>query len=275
MAGKPIRPNFGPDGKGNGILRPSKQLVALSGDSGAFGRGVNASAGHKKRPEIDGRRIGRGVIGSHAKRPLLDNPQDRGVAYGRPQLGDEFDIGRGVNGNKNASTCVQRREWLSTWIDRLSDRLRLVRVCYGDWNRICDSKTTMDRLGLTGAMVDPPYAKNIERLQAFLRGETPEADSSTNRAGKLYHGDGEQDIDLLVANVNRWAQKWGKHSKVRIALCGYDGEHNNLVTDHGWEAVAWKANGGYGNRGDENTNKGRERIWFSPHCVASEQGTLF
>ena len=41
---------------------------------------------------------------------------------------------------------------------------------------------------------------------------------------------------------------------------------------------AWKAKGGYGSQGDGETtngrtNSGRERIWYSPHCVFER--TLF
>jgi len=90
------RPNFGPDSQGNGVNRPSKmplcdsrgskgvngqsqQLPDLAGDGGAFGRGVASSAGHNKRPV------------------LRSDCESRGVAsLGRPQLGDAFDIGRGI-----------------------------------------------------------------------------------------------------------------------------------------------------------------------------------
>lgn len=36
-----------------------------------------------------------------------------------------------------------------------------------------------------------------------------------------------------------------------------------------WECVAWKANGGYGSLGNGRgrENAGRERVWFSPHCL--------
>jgi hypothetical protein len=51
---------------------------------------------------------------------------------------------------------------------------------------------------------------------------------------------------------------------LRIALCGYEGEHDMPPT---WECVAWKANGGYSSQnGEGNANPNRERIWFSPHC---------
>jgi hypothetical protein len=32
--------------------------------------------------------------------------------------------------------------------------------------------------------------------------------------------------------------------------------------------VPWRAHGGYGNRArKQNDDPGRERIWFSPHCL--------
>lgn len=189
-----------------------------------------------------------------------------------PNLGDAYDIGRGVNSNGSAGTCEERRKWLEAWIQRLADRLRLVRVCYGTWNRICDSKTTMDRLGTTGAFLDPPYAKNIARVQALIRGEEVGEADSTNRANELYAGDKTQDIDQLVADVNLWCQRWGAKDTVRIALCGYEGEHDNLV-ELGWSVEAWKAHGGYGNRNADNQNKTRERIWFSPACI--QEPSLF
>ena len=60
---------------------------------------------------------------------------------------------------------------------------------------------------------------------------------------------------------------------MRIALCGYEGEH---VMPASWECVAWKANGGYANQRTDQTqgqkNAGRERVWFSPNCL---KATLF
>lgn len=41
-----------------------------------------------------------------------------------------------------------------------------------------------------------------------------------------------------------------------------------------WDCVAWKAAGGYGNQREDNDNAGRERIWFSPHCL-QPQAELF
>ncbi len=274
--------------------------LAQYGDPGA---GVN-----KKMPRIDSRGEGGGVtsklplLNSHdgngtgintlsKKRPMtvLGNSHDLpGVhgqpelSAGRPQLGDAFDIGRGVNGGGDVRLCDDRRAWLVAWMRRLEDRLRLVRVCYGHWARICDSNTTMVRLGMTGAFLDPPYAKNLDRLKAWIlhlvgEGAAPDASNDdSNRSGGLYAGDGSQDVDRLVAEAHLWCRRWGANPQVRIAVCGYEGEHDDLEAV-GWDVVEWQAHGGYGNRNVENQNKHRERIWFSPACLAADggQGRLF
>lgn len=169
--------------------------------------------------------------------------------------------GRGVNGNDNASACEQRRAWLIDWMQRLADRLRPVRVCCGHWARICDSPSTMTRLGLTAAFLDPPYRMTIDGKQ--------------NRSESLYSNDGAH-VDDLCDEVQAWCLKWGDDSQVRIALCGLEGEYP-AVEAAGWECVPWKATGGYGNQsGEVNENAARERIWFSPHCVKQRgQRSLF
>ena len=71
--------------------------------------------------------------------------------------------------------------------------------------------------------------------------------------------------------VAAWALEWGEHRDMRIALCGYEGEHSIPAS---WECVEWKARGGYGSQGNGTgrENAGRERIWFSPHCLKPKQG---
>ena len=68
-----------------------------------------------------------------------------------------------------------------------------------------------------------------------------------------------------------------RNPMLRIALCGYDGEHEMPRT---WECVPWKARGGYGSQGDGRgrENAARERVWFSPNClrpVDERQPSLF
>lgn len=76
------------------------------------------------------------------------------------------------------------------------------------------------------------------------------------------------DSGTVADDVRAWCLERGDDPKMRIALCGYEGEHEALESA-GWSAVAWKAHGGRGNQGDGRgrANKHRERIWFSPACV--------
>jgi hypothetical protein len=78
----------------------------------------------------------------------------------------------------------------------------------------------------------------------------------------------------VAHDVREWAIANGDNPLLRIALCGYDGEH---VMPESWECVEWKAKGGYGSQGNGSgrENSGRERIWFSPHCLGANQPRLW
>lgn len=134
----------------------------------------------------------------------------------------------------------------------LQDRLRHVRVCSGDWSRVVtNSATHVNGRVLTGVFLDPPYDGH----------------------GAVYR------TTSVSAQVNAWCVENGAEPMLRIALCGYDDEHQNLE-EMGWSCVAWKAAGGYGNRRnkdgqDGNHNAHRERIWFSPHCLDDAQLDLW
>ena len=191
----------------------------------------------------------------------LVNGREGGVKRQRPSLQD---AGRGVNRQGvhlgSAGQGINRKmvhlvpggngmqtekvgDNLYAMMRELSDRLRRVRVCSGDWSRICGPTPTFKN-GLTAVFLDPPY------------------NADADREGDLYRVD-----DLDVSNaVREWAIANGDNPMMRIALCGYEGEHE-LPTD--WECLSWKANGGYGSQGDGRgrENAKRERVWFSPHCV--------
>jgi len=103
---------------------------------------------------------------------------------------------------------------------------------------------------LTGVLLDPPYSKEA--------GRDPD----------LY---AEESEDIAHA-AREWALAHGDDPKFRIALCGYEGEHE---MPESWTAVQWSAPGGYANSGKgENLNRFRETIWFSPHCLAERQLAL-
>ena len=182
----------------------------------------------------------------------------------------------GVHKNIALKTCAERTEWLTGWMRRLADRLRTVTVCCGEWRRICDSPSTLHAQAPTAVFLDPPYALSVPRLQAWIEaletgGEGPAKDAGGNRAGALYANDAAQDVDKLVAEVHWWCRQRGADPRIRIALCGYEGEHDALES-LGWSVVAWKTQGGYSNqrKSGANENKYRERIWFSPACATGE-----
>lgn len=175
-----------------------------------------------------------GVVETDGVRQLVHlGNAGQGVKRQLVHLGD---AGRGVN---------RQRADLLTYFAGLADRLRGVRVCCGDWSRVCGPTPTI-KMGLTGVFLDPPYA------------------DTAKRTGDLYSKD-----SLSVAHdVREWAIQWGDHPEMRIALCGYEGEHEMPGS---WDCVAWKAKGGYGSQGDgDNPNARRERIWFSPNCLKPE-----
>jgi hypothetical protein len=170
-----------------------------------------------------------------------------GLNHKLPHLGD---AGRGVHRQRphlgNAGCGVNRAEIrqgsLRAWMRELAERMRRVRVCCGDWSRILGPSPTFKH-GITGVFLDPPYGEDADR-------------------DELYSAE-----DFSVApEIRKWAVENGDNPLLRIALCGYKGEHE---MPDSWDCVAWKANGGYGSQGDGRgrANAGRERIWFSPSCI--------
>ena len=255
-----------PEDGGRGVNGLSEKMPFI-GDRTKFGRGVQAFDDGKRPQLCNGNTTaGPGVL-AHVdeKRPRASSSANGwmpGVLTGpaaethRPQLADAYARGRGVNGNDADSTCSRRRAWLTDWMMRLADRLRPVRVCCGHWSRICDSDSTLTRLGLTGVFLDPPYRKSL-------------ACGKKNRSAHIYANDKAQDVNALCDEVQAWCLKWGGDPMIRVALCGYEGEYPAIV-EAGWTEWAWKSNGGYGNRSEQGReNAARERIWFSPACLNS------
>lgn len=132
------------------------------------------------------------------------------------------------------------------WFKKLQERTRRVRVCCGDWKKIVTPSITYKSKGLTSkeltaVFLDPPYDLSVR--------------------DQVYKEDNN-----IFKEVCQWAIENGDNPKLRIALCGYEGDHNIPDT---WKIYTWKANGGFGNlgldRGKDNAFK--ERVWFSPHCL--------
>ena len=176
----------------------------------------------------------------------------QGVNRKRVHLGDN---GRGVNRQRvhlgdNGQGVNRQLVHLGNYFAALQERLRNVRVCSGDWSRVCGPSVTFKH-GLTGVFLDPPYADTAKRQD------------------NLYLKD-----SLDVAHdVREWAIANGDNRLLRIALCGYDEEH---VMPESWAVYEWNAGEGFGGQATERSGNGKkERIWFSPACVQVEQGVLF
>jgi DNA adenine methylase len=183
------------------------------------------------------------------KRNALGN--ERGMA-GRPQLGDVRSRGRGVHANDNAATCEERSLWIREWMQTLSDRLRNVRVCCGEWSRVCSSKTTTTRLGLTGVFLDPPYRTHVAGKESRKKG--------------LYATDEGSDLDKLQKEVLKYGLKHGDNRQMRIVICALKGEGYEPLAEAGWSEVPWTS-AGYATSKKGQENAARERIWFSPYCL--------
>lgn len=208
---------------------------------------------HAKRPQLK-----KGNNGTHRQglsedvwlvRPRL---QPQGITRQMPALsGDSGASGRGIH--------AQYASNLLTYFEALATRLRRVRVCCGDWERILGPSPTT-KIGLTAVLLDPPYDLRIARSkQSGSDGAAPSDNIYSEHDNELSHA------------VRRWAIDNGNDPLLRIALCGYEGEHAMPET---WQCIAWKANGGYGNQGTNTRgreNAHRERIWFSPHCLRPQQ----
>lgn len=235
-----------------------------------IGKGVHSAAGHRKRPHLDGTNAGRGVhsdfnhpphqlpklsvtdgacgIGgvhgggaraySSGRRPAMSSA---GQGVHLPSLGND----RGLNGT-TAPPCGE-------WFLALQARLRRVRVACGDWTRVLGASVLGKGKNVGGrrpcaVFLDPPYSHDV-------------------RSGHLY---AEESPDIS-RDVRQWALDHGDDPELRIALCGYENEHE---MPDSWTAYAWTAARGYA--GADNDNRERERIWFSPHCLPIEaQPSLF
>lgn len=197
-----------------------------------IGGGWCAEPGNRKHPKLDG--IGKGVH-SNAAHPT----ESRGVHL--PALGND----RGLNG-------VASRPCLD-WFRALQTRLRRVRVACGDWSRVLGPSVLGKGKNVGGrrpcaVFLDPPYAAEL-------------------RDDGIYG----EDAAGLSEQVRHWAIEHGEDPDLRIALCGYAGEHDMPAS---WTEYSWKAPRGYAAEGNDNREK--ERIWFSPHCLPlQQQGSLF
>ena len=192
------------------------------------------------------------------QRPHLGDA-GQGVNRQRPHLGD---AGQGVNRQLPAMTKgypVARfcPESLQEYFRELAARLRLVRVCCGDWSRVVTNGALS--FGETvGIFLDPPYLGDV-------------------RTKDLYAVE-----DHTIANeVREWCLANGDNPRYRIVLAGYAAEHDEQMPES-WRRYRYSANKAYGTtaavgkKQGNDANRHNEVLWFSPHCLRpSRERSLF
>lgn len=172
---------------------------------------------------IDRRDDGNAGQGINRQLPHLGNA-GRGINRQLPHLGD---AGRGI----------------AAWFQSLADRTRRVRVCCGDWSRVCTDSVT-HRHGLTGVFLDPPYPAGWDQEGGYSGQDGHAAD--------------------IWRDVVAWAEEVGKRGDMRIVLAGYEGAGN---PPRGWRTVPWVQRKGYSS---DTVNSARERLWCSPACLGED-----
>lgn len=180
------------------------------------------------------------------QRPHLTNTGGRGVHALRRQIPKLSKAGEGIHSPTNKRSARDSAGIVESFV-RLAERLRDVRVCCGDWTRVLGRSTLgiAEERAMTpcGILLDPPYSDEL-------------------RDERVYR----EDEANVSADARVWAIEHGDDPRLRIALCGYDGEHE-MPGD--WSCVEWRSTG-------SGQNRTKERIWFSPHCApALAQADLF
>lgn len=184
------------------------------------------------------------------RRPVLNNANGHGLVATQRQVPRIGIPGNGVHApsrKKHRNKGINADSAPTDILHRIADRLRNVRVCCGDWTRVLGRSTlgidTAHGMTPCGVLLDPPYAHDL-------------------RGKQLYREDA-----LNVSTLARmWAIEHGDNPALRIALCGYIGEHEMPSS---WTVAAWAST-------SSSKSRAKERIWFSPHCLdPSRQGELF
>jgi hypothetical protein len=172
---------------------------------------------------------------------LVKGDAGRGVCRNLPHLGN---AGRGVH--RGHDTTGTHEEQVRAYMRTLAARLERVWITCGSWERVLTPTLLCTWSGgdpVTGVLLDPPYSTSHD-----LYAET--------EAG-------------ISCRVREWCHT--APNDLRIVLCGYDNEHDDLL-DAGWRVIQGKSGSG-GGYSMNRANGRRERLWLSPACHhAGEEG---
>jgi hypothetical protein len=212
---------------------PRRRLTRQLPHHTGIGQGI-----HRQLPYHQGQGQGQGI---HRKLPQHGDGGRGGVA----RTGELPGFEPYTRMPNDFTSGTASRAYLVSYMLELAERLRLVRVYCGDWERAC-RLATLTRNGLSGLFLDPPYIRGTR--------------------SKVHTVDVGDTVALAVRDK---AIEWGADPLCRVALCGYEGDYE---MPRGWAAVRWKANGGYGNQGNGAAKERakQEIVWFSPNCLKGD-----
>lgn len=168
-------------------------------------------------------------------------PQWLGEGWGDPGNTKKRQIpspGKGVHGLDIRSGTLEK-------LVGLRKRLSNVVICNGDWERLL-STAFLTKKRVAAVFLDPPYTVSAD----------------------LYTGGEDKG---LLARVESFCEEVTSRPNIKVALCGYAG---TMKIPAGWEEVQWTSPGGMNNHSEGNTNRFKERIWFSPSCNRASAGGL-
>ena len=179
----------------------------------------------------------------HTGREKPHTGRGRGVHRKRPHLAN---AGRGIHRQSTIPSLeaneLESADDLQAYMRALSERLRHVRVCTGDWQRVV-TDGALAQGSTVGIFLDPPY--------------NPKAGLD-----RVYNNHS----DDVSSAVREWAIAHGEDPRRRIVLAGYEGEHE---MPESWTMLTWKASTSYqtaSGNGRNKENRHRERLWLSPAC---------
>lgn len=166
------------------------------------------------------------------------------------KLPDIGDAGRGINrelphlgdaGQGGDDDIFPHEADVRQYLRALARRLERVRICCGDWLRAVSTPASIFAGQADAAVfLDPPYSVSPDLYACG---------------------------DDCSAEVREWCARHGGRKNLRIALCGFNEDHDALLP-LGWRKVAGRAGSGGYNK-DKSAHR-RERIWFSPACINNE-----
>lgn len=183
---------------------------------------------------------------------LVKDAAGRGVNRELPHLGNS---GRGVNRGLSESSTGRKQQKIQHYLTTISHRLETTRITCGDWRRVLtNTPLHADKpTHQVGVFLDPPYEVS----------------------GNLYAVTNRNKTTTISQEVRAWCRDEAPTDHgLKIILCGYENEHDELL-QHGWHKTTGAHNtGGYVK---DKTRAGKtEQLWLSPACEDPDSvGTLF